>query len=142
MGAQTSQESPAPHPVLGERTQVSWLPAPCSNLYQPHSLPKSRREPGWNPGVLTLWPCCTVFLEAGQAHRFLGRRLHYNHWDFELVTPGNLERECREEVCNYEEAREIFEDDALTAEYRGIWQERGASRDLPGHCPIHLSEPS
>ncbi|XP_014372457.1 transmembrane gamma-carboxyglutamic acid protein 2 [Alligator sinensis] len=75
-----------------------------------------------------------VFLEAGQAHRFLGRRLHYNHWDFELVTPGNLERECREEVCNYEEAREIFEDDTLT---KAFWETypyngRGGSSDTAG----------
>ncbi|XP_026517375.2 transmembrane gamma-carboxyglutamic acid protein 4-like, partial [Terrapene carolina triunguis] len=52
-----------------------------------------------------------VFLGADAAQGFLGRRLLYNHWDFELVTPGNLERECREEVCNYEEAREVFEND-------------------------------
>ncbi|XP_010874696.3 transmembrane gamma-carboxyglutamic acid protein 4 isoform X2 [Esox lucius] len=26
-----------------------------------------------------------------------------------MFTPGNLERECFEEVCNYEEAREFFE---------------------------------
>jgi hypothetical protein len=28
----------------------------------------------------------------------------------ELFTPGDLERECYEEICNYEEAREIFMD--------------------------------
>ncbi|KAH1180746.1 hypothetical protein KIL84_001680 [Mauremys mutica] len=62
------------------------------------------------------------------AQGFLGRRLLYNHWDFELVTPGNLERECLEEVCNYEEAREVFEDDVATAEYRG----GGAHTELGG----------
>uniref|UniRef100_A0A8B9F7T4 Gla domain-containing protein n=1 Tax=Amazona collaria TaxID=241587 RepID=A0A8B9F7T4_9PSIT len=34
----------------------------------------------------------------------------YNRFDFEAFTPDNLERECLEELCNYEEAREIFED--------------------------------
>ncbi|TSQ24026.1 Transmembrane gamma-carboxyglutamic acid protein 4 [Bagarius yarrelli] len=41
---------------------------------------------------------------------FLSRSLLYNSWDFELVTQGNLERECMEEICSYEEAREVFDD--------------------------------
>uniref|UniRef100_A0A3Q3H427 Gla domain-containing protein n=1 Tax=Labrus bergylta TaxID=56723 RepID=A0A3Q3H427_9LABR len=28
---------------------------------------------------------------------------------FEEVKPGNLERECVEEICDHEEAREVFE---------------------------------
>ncbi|KAM8927072.1 transmembrane gamma-carboxyglutamic acid protein 2 isoform 2-T2 [Pelodytes ibericus] len=55
-----------------------------------------------------------VFLDEGAANTFLVRKLLYNSWDFEMFTPGNLERECNEEVCNYEEARECFEDDQLT----------------------------
>lgn len=31
-----------------------------------------------------------------------------------MVTPGNIERECVEEMCSYEEAREVFEDDVKT----------------------------
>ncbi|KAJ8281347.1 hypothetical protein GJAV_G00066560 [Gymnothorax javanicus] len=50
-----------------------------------------------------------VFMEEGTANKFLGRRLLLNRFDFELFTPGNLERECIEEICNYEEAREVFE---------------------------------
>nr|XP_021524297.1 LOW QUALITY PROTEIN: transmembrane gamma-carboxyglutamic acid protein 2 [Aotus nancymaae] len=33
------------------------------------------------------------------------RRSH--HWDLELFTPGNLERECLEEKCSWEEARDF-----------------------------------
>lgn len=33
---------------------------------------------------------------------------------FEEVLEGNLERECMKEVCDLEEAREFFEDDAKT----------------------------
>uniref|UniRef100_A0A8D2J381 Gla domain-containing protein n=1 Tax=Varanus komodoensis TaxID=61221 RepID=A0A8D2J381_VARKO len=58
-----------------------------------------------------------LFLDDPTALRFLGRKPLYNRWDFELIVPDNLERECKEEVCNYEEAREVFEDDILTAEY-------------------------
>ncbi|XP_064416229.1 transmembrane gamma-carboxyglutamic acid protein 2 [Latimeria chalumnae] len=56
-----------------------------------------------------------VFLSGETADSFLGRKLLYNSWDFELITPGNLERECYEEVCNYEEVREVMEDDKKTA---------------------------
>lgn len=58
-----------------------------------------------------------VFLDSPEAQRFLGSRSRIpraNHWDLELLTPGNLERECREERCSWEEAREYFEDDILT----------------------------
>ncbi|XP_028649712.2 transmembrane gamma-carboxyglutamic acid protein 4 [Erpetoichthys calabaricus] len=56
----------------------------------------------------------SAFLSPEEAMTFLGRHLLYNRFDFELFTPGNLERECYEEICNYEEAREVFEDTAKT----------------------------
>ncbi|XP_061081323.1 transmembrane gamma-carboxyglutamic acid protein 2 isoform X2 [Conger conger] len=52
-----------------------------------------------------------VFLQEQAAVSFLSRSLLYNSWDFEVVVPDNLERECMEEMCSFEEAREIFEDD-------------------------------
>ncbi|KAI1904597.1 hypothetical protein AGOR_G00007260 [Albula goreensis] len=58
-----------------------------------------------------------VFVEEQAANTFLGRHLLFNRFDFELFTPGNLERECNEEVCNYEEAREIFESIPATDEF-------------------------
>ncbi|XP_034070797.1 protein Z, vitamin K-dependent plasma glycoprotein b [Gymnodraco acuticeps] len=45
-----------------------------------------------------------VFLRSRRANRFL----------VEEVLQGNLERECYEEWCNYEEAREYFEDTPST----------------------------
>uniref|UniRef100_A0A8C0H584 Proline rich and Gla domain 4 n=1 Tax=Chelonoidis abingdonii TaxID=106734 RepID=A0A8C0H584_CHEAB len=51
-----------------------------------------------------------LFTSEKEANLFIGRHLLYNRFDFEVFTPGNLERECYEEQCNYEEAREIFED--------------------------------
>uniref|UniRef100_A0A8B9FM85 Gla domain-containing protein n=1 Tax=Amazona collaria TaxID=241587 RepID=A0A8B9FM85_9PSIT len=51
-----------------------------------------------------------VFTSEKEANLFIGRHLLYNRFDFEAFTPDNLERECLEELCNYEEAREIFED--------------------------------
>ncbi|TRY59927.1 hypothetical protein DNTS_017595 [Danionella cerebrum] len=58
-----------------------------------------------------------VFLEKATAGSFLSRELLYNSWDFEAVVPDNLERECMEEICSYEEAREVFEDDKDTAAF-------------------------
>lgn len=51
-----------------------------------------------------------MFTSEKEANLFIGRHLLYNRFDFEAFTPDNLERECLEELCNYEEAREIFED--------------------------------
>uniref|UniRef100_A0A8C4RSF4 Gla domain-containing protein n=1 Tax=Erpetoichthys calabaricus TaxID=27687 RepID=A0A8C4RSF4_ERPCA len=50
----------------------------------------------------------SAFLSPEEAMTFLGRHLLYNRFDFELFTPGNLERECYEEICNYEEARKCL----------------------------------
>ncbi|XP_044038716.1 transmembrane gamma-carboxyglutamic acid protein 2 isoform X2 [Siniperca chuatsi] len=55
-----------------------------------------------------------VLVDAQSATSFLSRSLLYNSWDFELVVADNLERECVEEKCSYEEAREVFEDDTQT----------------------------
>uniref|UniRef100_A0A8C1PNM1 Proline rich Gla (G-carboxyglutamic acid) 4 (transmembrane) n=1 Tax=Cyprinus carpio TaxID=7962 RepID=A0A8C1PNM1_CYPCA len=59
-------------------------------------------------GWLVGW-CRVVFVVDQEANTFLGRHLLFNRFDFEIFTPGNLERECYEEICNYEEAREVFE---------------------------------
>lgn len=53
--------------------------------------------------------CASVFVDQGDANSFLRRHLLFNRFDFEMFVQGNLERECIEEVCNYEEAREVFE---------------------------------
>ena len=50
-----------------------------------------------------------VFLDGEAAKRLLARRRRANS-GFEEFRQGNLERECMEERCNMEEAREIFED--------------------------------
>ena len=65
-----------------------------------------------------------VFLDSPEAQSFLGGRRRIpraNHWDLELLTPGNLERECQEERCSWEEARECFEDNTLTVRAWGPW---------------------
>lgn len=59
-------------------------------------------------------PGAPLQLDQQSAASFLSRSLLFNRWDFELVVADSLERECIEEQCNYEEAREVFEDDTQT----------------------------
>lgn len=54
-----------------------------------------------------------VFLPADAAHSVL-RRLRRANFFLEEMKQGNIQRECREEVCTYEEAREAFENDEKT----------------------------
>lgn len=61
-----------------------------------------------------------VFTSKEEANSFIHRRLLNNRFDLELFTPGDLERECYEEFCNYEEAKEIFVDEDKTVAF---WQE-------------------
>lgn len=67
-----------------------------------------------------------VFVDEGDANSFLGRHLLFNRFDFEIFVPGNLERECYEEVCNYEEAREVFENVPATNDF---WKKYTADQD-------------
>lgn len=55
----------------------------------------------------------TVFLPADAAHAVL-RRLRRANFLLEEIKHGNIQRECREEICSYEEAREAFEDEEKT----------------------------
>uniref|UniRef100_H2YJC2 Uncharacterized protein n=1 Tax=Ciona savignyi TaxID=51511 RepID=H2YJC2_CIOSA len=55
-----------------------------------------------------------LFLSKEQASEYLKREKRANS-GFEEFAQGNAEQECIEEICSYEEAREVFEDDAQTA---------------------------
>uniref|UniRef100_UPI00398E96EC transmembrane gamma-carboxyglutamic acid protein 1 n=1 Tax=Pristiophorus japonicus TaxID=55135 RepID=UPI00398E96EC len=58
----------------------------------------------------------SVFLTQGDANSVLKRYRRQNTF-LEELQQGNIERECREEVCTYEEAREAFENDGKTNEF-------------------------
>uniref|UniRef100_A0A3B3VHJ5 Coagulation factor IX n=1 Tax=Poecilia latipinna TaxID=48699 RepID=A0A3B3VHJ5_9TELE len=53
-------------------------------------------------------------LDCAETDSFLRRHKRGNTGIFEEFLQGNLERECMEEKCNLEEAREIFENDEKT----------------------------
>lgn len=75
-----------------------------------------------------------VFVDEGEANAFLGRHLLFNRFDFEIFVPGNLERECYEEICNYEEAREVFENIPDTEAFWKKYTEDQSSR--PGRVDV------
>lgn len=64
----------------------------------------------------SLQPALPVFVEKHEANSVLQRWRRANSL-FEEVKQGNLERECIEEICSYEEAREVFEDEDLTVRH-------------------------
>nr|XP_009502137.1 PREDICTED: transmembrane gamma-carboxyglutamic acid protein 4 [Phalacrocorax carbo] len=66
-----------------------------------------------------------VFTSEKEANLFIGRHLLNNRFDFEAFTADNLERECFEELCNYEEAREIFEDPHDTMDFWNNYSTKG-----------------
>lgn len=55
-----------------------------------------------------------VFLARDQAHGLLIRPKRANSGWFEELKRGDLERECLEEKCSKEEAREVFEHEQAT----------------------------
>ncbi|KAM9334231.1 prothrombin [Symphorus nematophorus] len=57
-----------------------------------------------------------VFLHSQVASQVLVRSRRANQL-FEEVKPGNLERECVEEICDHEEAREVFEQPDKTEKF-------------------------
>lgn len=58
-----------------------------------------------------------LVLSKNTASNFLSRHRRANSL-FEESKKGNLERECVEELCNKEEAREIFENQPETVRKR------------------------
>uniref|UniRef100_A0A452GLF7 Uncharacterized protein n=1 Tax=Gopherus agassizii TaxID=38772 RepID=A0A452GLF7_9SAUR len=70
----------------------------------------------------------TVLLSAPEAAQFLRQRQRRAYQIFEETKQGHLERECVEELCNKEEAREVFENDPETDYFYPKYL------DLPNQC--------
>ncbi|XP_057563350.1 growth arrest-specific protein 6 isoform X2 [Hippopotamus amphibius kiboko] len=64
--------------------------------------------------LLASEPAHTVMLRAREAAQFLRPRQRRAYQVFEEAKQGHLERECIEELCSREEAREVFENDPET----------------------------
>ena len=76
-----------------------------------------------------------MFLEAKNAHSVLKRFPRANEF-LEELRQGTIERECMEEVCSYEEVKEVFEDKEKTARTTlGLGAGRTASLRNKPHPP-------
>ncbi|XP_019136156.2 coagulation factor IX-like isoform X1 [Corvus cornix cornix] len=58
----------------------------------------------------------SVFMRKDKAHEVLQVHKRANYF-LEEIRPGNLERECNEEKCSFEEAKEIFQSQEKTMEF-------------------------
>ncbi|XP_026874975.2 coagulation factor IXa [Electrophorus electricus] len=72
-----------------------------------------------------------VFLGGEEADDVLGRYKRANTGAFEEFLQGNVERECMEESCSLEEAREAFENNEKTMEFWAGYAEGNQCRSLP-----------
>ncbi|MCJ8735638.1 hypothetical protein PDJAM_G00249620 [Pangasius djambal] len=71
-----------------------------------------------------------VFLDQKVASEVISRQKRANAGDEEKTLPHNLERECLEEVCNYEEAREVFQDTYRTDIFWSVY--------IGKYCCLHV----
>ncbi|NWZ61787.1 THRB protein, partial [Acrocephalus arundinaceus] len=75
-----------------------------------------------------------VFLEKGQAMSLLKRHRRANKGFLEEMLKGNLERECLEEKCSYEEAFEALESNDQTKVLLTLKNATTNSTDSGSHC--------
>ncbi|KAF7707315.1 coagulation factor IXa isoform X1 [Silurus meridionalis] len=72
-----------------------------------------------------------VFLDKWEADTVLQRSKRANTGAFEEFFKGNLERECMEERCSVEEAREVFENDEKTVEFWSSYAYGNPCKETP-----------
>ncbi|XP_053311981.1 vitamin K-dependent protein Z [Spea bombifrons] len=72
-----------------------------------------------------------VFLSSENANKVIHRSKRANFILLEEIRKGDLERECLEELCSYEEARETFEDKEKTDRF---WKTYHGGRQCTS-CP-------
>ncbi|KAL3999862.1 dynein assembly factor 5, axonemal [Sarotherodon galilaeus] len=96
-------------------------------------------------GLIYFHSCqlASVFLDKDRANGVLVRTRRYNSGWFEELQMGDLKRECIEEKCTYEEAREVFEHTELTNEFWKTYNVPNPCISNPcqngGSCSTHAS---
>nr|XP_023958995.2 LOW QUALITY PROTEIN: coagulation factor IX-like [Chrysemys picta bellii] len=72
----------------------------------------------------------SVFVRKEEAHQVLKIRKRANQF-LEEIHPGNLERECTEETCSFEEAKEIFQSQEKTMEFWFVYKDLNPCKENP-----------
>jgi len=114
-----------------------WVPTRLNIHYRIHSGHSfSRAGKTWvNTGCFssdsTYFPS-PVFLDDRAASQILNRQRRANSF-LEEVKQGNMERECMEERCDWEEAREIFENKEKTVWIYWILPAKHENTSLQDH---------
>ncbi|RLW07652.1 hypothetical protein DV515_00003594 [Chloebia gouldiae] len=73
-----------------------------------------------------------VFLTEDKANSVLKRYPRANTF-LEEIKQGDIEHECREEICSYEEAREAFENEEKTKEFWKVYKNGLQGESNTGH---------
>ncbi|KAM3585739.1 uncharacterized protein V6R79_025864 [Siganus canaliculatus] len=90
-----------------------------------------------------LFLCCFLqvqgqVFQAPRTHDIFLRSKRANMYLVEEILQGNLERECYEELCNFEEAREYFEDTPKTMAFWTVYIDGDQCKPNPclngGNC--------
>ncbi|XP_048885265.1 coagulation factor IXa [Brienomyrus brachyistius] len=91
------------------------------------------------------WLSCAaaVLLPQDEANSVLRRQRRFNTGGLEELRKGNLERECMEERCSWEEAREVFENVEKTMEFWAKYEDGDQCQSSPcrnaGQCVDSVS---
>ncbi|KAM8905365.1 coagulation factor VII [Spinachia spinachia] len=97
----------------------------------------------WSASVFLDPDRANGLLDPDRAHTVLVRTRRYNSGWLEELQVGDLERECLEEKCSYEEAREVFEHDRTTDEFYRAYSLPDACLSSPcqngGSCSAQAS---
>lgn len=90
--------------------------------------------------ILCLWfYLFLVFLTGEKANAVLKRYPRANGL-FEEIRQGNIDRECKEEICTFEEAREAFENTEKTVSILAVFKKR-SQLCLPFGCRFAICVP-
>ncbi|XP_075030540.1 transmembrane gamma-carboxyglutamic acid protein 1 isoform X2 [Calonectris borealis] len=82
--------------------------------------------------ALTVIVMDSVFLTEDKANSVLKRYPRANTF-LEELKQGDIEHECREEICSYEEAREAFENEEKTKEFWKVYKNGLQGESNTGH---------
>ncbi|XP_057901568.1 transmembrane gamma-carboxyglutamic acid protein 1 [Melospiza georgiana] len=99
---------------------------------RPCSAPGRRRLDICKFPALTAITMDSVFLTEDKANSVLKRYPRANTF-LEEIKQGDIEHECREEICSYEEAREAFENEEKTKEFWKVYKNGLQGDSNTGH---------